>query len=89
MTLTLNVTPELLAKLSRYAQTVGKARDSVVAEMIETLPEAMSSPDLGTRVLGLHAGNILWIANDFDDPLPDEYWDSPIFPETVAEAKPA
>jgi hypothetical protein len=29
--------------------------------------------DTQPRVLGLHAG-MIWIADDFDDPLPDEFW---------------
>lgn len=29
----------------------------------------MSKP----RILGLHPGAI-WMSNDFDDPLPDEFW---------------
>ncbi|MBC8143449.1 MAG: hypothetical protein H7Y38_18630 [Armatimonadetes bacterium] len=88
MTLTLNLSPEAAARLSRYAETTGKPAETVVAEMIETLPEA-TPPAPIKRTLGRHEGHIQWIADDFDDPPPDDYWDSPIFPEVVApEAKP-
>ncbi len=26
------------------------------------------------RIAGLHEGNVLWISNDFDDYLGDEFW---------------
>lgn len=26
------------------------------------------------RQFGLHKGNVLYISEDFDDPLPDEFW---------------
>lgn len=31
-------------------------------------------PVLKRRIAGLNAGNILYIADDFDDPLPDSFW---------------
>jgi len=31
------------------------------------------------RILGLHEGKI-WIADDFDAPLPEGYWEGPIEP---------
>lgn len=34
--------------------------------------EAVGTPG-GKRVFGLHRGQI-WISEDFDDPLPDEFW---------------
>lgn len=45
----------------------------------EDLPVARVSPVVGTvpvastRVPGLHAGTT-WVSEDFDDPLPDEFW---------------
>lgn len=26
------------------------------------------------RIAGLHKGNVLYISEDFDEPLPDEFW---------------
>ena len=31
------------------------------------------TPETTTRVAGLHAG-MAWVSNDFDEPLPDEFW---------------
>jgi hypothetical protein len=35
--------------------------------------DELYEPDMGSRVPGLHAGAIL-AADDFDGPLPDEFW---------------
>jgi hypothetical protein len=32
------------------------------------------------RTPGLHHGETLWISDDFDEPLPDEFWFSPTDP---------
>jgi hypothetical protein len=37
------------------------------------LEEAMQAVHRGERVFGLHAGQV-WVSDDFDDPLPDEFW---------------
>jgi antitoxin (DNA-binding transcriptional repressor) of toxin-antitoxin stability system len=37
--------------------------------IIRLLPEALSNTP---RVLGLHPG--IWMSDDFDEPLPDEFW---------------
>ncbi len=39
---------------------------------LELLDET-SEDDLSPRVAGLHAG-LIWTSDDFDDPLPDEFW---------------
>jgi len=33
---------------------------------------APAAPQL--RILGLHPGSVLWMAEDFDEPLPAEFW---------------
>ena len=35
--------------------------------------DKMAAGEVGTRILGLHAGKT-WVSDDFDDPLPDEFW---------------
>jgi hypothetical protein len=37
------------------------------------LEEALQAVQRGERVLGLHAAGF-WMSDDFDDPLPDEFW---------------
>ncbi|HZL35349.1 MAG TPA: hypothetical protein VFC78_08565 [Tepidisphaeraceae bacterium] len=41
---------------------------------IESAPTARGAGSGGKLDLGLQRGNILYIAPDFDDPLPDEFW---------------
>jgi hypothetical protein len=38
----------------------------------EEIPPTEESA-LKPRILGLHAG-MIWTSDDFDDPLPDEFW---------------
>lgn len=45
--------------------------DSIVKESSLTSEKSQSSPK--KRVLGLHQGKI-WISDDFNDPLPDDFW---------------
>lgn len=33
-----------------------------------------SETELKPRIAGLHAGDVIYISDDFDDPLPDEFW---------------
>ena len=40
-----------------------------LARLVPVLPLTMSAP----RAAGLHAGAI-WTSDDFDEPLPDEFW---------------
>ena len=83
MTLTLTLTPELEARLAHYADASGKPKEAVAAELLATLPEPIATPAATRRVAGLGKGNVLWMSDDFNDPLPDEYWDSPVFPEAM------
>ena len=39
----------------------------------ETDPEAVPAVTGKKRIFGLHRGQI-WLSEDFDDPLPDEFW---------------
>ena len=84
MTLTLNLPPEIEARLSRYADASGKSAESVVADLLADLPEPAATPARTERILGLHEGNVIWMSDDFNDPLPDEFWDSPMFPENMS-----
>lgn len=54
-----NLTPEELQQLIEYAQ--------------QRQPLTGASPERTPRILGLHAG-MIWISDDFTDPLPDEFW---------------
>lgn len=36
-------------------------------------PISPADTTTGPRIMGLHAGSV-WISDDFDDPLPDEFW---------------
>jgi hypothetical protein len=42
----------------------------LISESLSTIPKIPLEP----RVLGLSANPDFWISEDFDDPLPDEFW---------------
>ncbi len=81
MTMVLHLTPEQEARLKAYAEFFGKDTETILQEVVEKLPLPSEDAPPQKRIAGLHEGNILYIADDFDDPLPDEFWDSPVFPE--------
>ena len=51
-----------------------KLRERVVEERIATLREGKIPAQKKKRVMGLHAGGGIWMSDDFDEPLPDEFW---------------
>ena len=61
-----------------YEEIVTKARElplsqrkQLISEIVESLTEV--SP-VQERIFGLHAGNTVYISDDFDDELPDAFW---------------
>ena len=59
---------ELIALVQQGAEILLTEGDTPVARL---LPVAETSKK--ERVLGMHPGSI-WVSDDFDDPLPDEFW---------------
>lgn len=63
---------ELIEKIDEGDEVVISKGDRPVAKLI-ALPGAKASEDLPPRTVGDFRGRI-WIADDFDAPLPDEFW---------------
>ncbi|MBD2504236.1 type II toxin-antitoxin system VapB family antitoxin [Anabaena azotica] len=69
-----DTTSELIAKL----QTLPPEKLQQVLDFVEFLAQKYTQPQEieqqpEKRVLGLHQGQI-WMSDDFNDPLPDEFW---------------
>jgi prevent-host-death family protein len=64
---------ELVARVERGEEIVIARAGTPVAKLVPLTA-------LPRRPLGLFKGQI-WMSDDFDDPLPDEFWDSPVFPD--------
>jgi Protein of unknown function (DUF2281) len=66
------LSPELRQQVFDFAEFLGQRQGQVVDEQsvvdLEQIT-AVKSP----RIFGLHAGQV-WMSDDFDDPLPDEFW---------------
>jgi antitoxin (DNA-binding transcriptional repressor) of toxin-antitoxin stability system len=54
---------ELVKQVAEGARVVLSDGDKPVAQLVP----------VGQRIAGLHAG-VVWTSEDFDDPLPDEFW---------------
>ena len=54
---------------------VWKLRERIIEEGVATIPTHTKAAkgNKKRRVLGLHAGS-MWMSDDFDAPLPDEFW---------------
>lgn len=71
---TLNITDTLISKL----QNLPPEQQQMVVNFVEFLAQkyAQSQPSQNIkkrRVAGLHEG-MGWISDDFNEPLPDEFW---------------
>jgi Protein of unknown function (DUF2281) len=67
----LDSTSKLIAKL----QTLAPEQQQEVLDFVEFLAQKYAQPQQPPqkRVLGLNQSKI-WISDDFNDPLPDEFW---------------
>jgi hypothetical protein len=67
---TLDITETLIAKL----QTLPLEQQQTLLDFAEFLAQKHAQPQpVQQRVLGLNQGEI-WMSEDFNDPLPDEFW---------------
>jgi hypothetical protein len=74
MTLVLELTEAQKERLQRYAARQGKDPQTVVIEWVDALPEQPKPVEpMPPRVAGLFAGQ-LWMGEDFNDSLPDDFW---------------
>ncbi|UKO97064.1 type II toxin-antitoxin system VapB family antitoxin [Nostoc sp. UHCC 0870] len=69
-----DTTSELISKL----QTLAPEQQQQVLDFVEFLAQKYALPEETQeipekRVLGLSEGEI-WMSDDFNDPLPDEFW---------------
>ena len=67
---TLDITKALIAKL----QTLSPEQQQTLLDFAEFLAQKHTQPQpVQQRVLGLNQGEI-WMSEDFNDPLPEEFW---------------
>jgi hypothetical protein len=75
MTMTIDLTLDQEERLRREAAGRGLPTETLFQELVDqtliTIGQSVQPPK--ARVSGLHEGQI-WIADDFDAPLPDSFW---------------
>ena len=49
-------------------------QEALAAEILEKLSKSKSKITSKPRILGLHAGSTVFVADDFDAELPDSFW---------------
>lgn len=66
---------DLLARARRGDEVIIAEDDKPVVRLVraEAASGAAQPAPAQKRVFGLHRGQI-WVSEDFDDPLPDEFW---------------
>jgi hypothetical protein len=62
---------ELLEQIQELSVEEQKA---IVNEILNTLNESKSTDTSKPRILGMHAGSTVFVADDFDAELPDSFW---------------
>lgn len=76
MTVMLELTPDLEEKLREKAAQQGQEAEKLLQDMVRQMlsTEEIASSPLPKRIAGLNRGQVVWISDDFDAPLPDEFW---------------
>jgi prevent-host-death family protein len=66
---------DLLARARRGDEVLIAEGDKPIARLVsvETIAPEIVAPQQ-KRIAGLNRGAITWVSEDFDDPLPDEFW---------------
>lgn len=73
---------EAKTHFSKLLERVERGEEIVIARAGRPIAKLVpfTDPGAGRRPFGLFKGQI-WMSDDFDDPLPDEFWNTPVFPE--------
>ena len=72
---------EAKTHLSKLLERVERGEENVIARSGRPVARLVPylAPESSRRPFGLFKGQV-FMSDDFDDPLPEEFWTSPIFP---------
>ncbi len=65
------MTLDEIVELTKKLSLLDKVR--LIEEIAPQIEQELKAAQPGQRKAGLHAGAI-WVSEDFDEPLPDEFW---------------
>lgn len=74
MIMVLELTEIQKERLRRYAAQQGKAPQTLLLEWVNAIPELPETTKTQTEIKPPFPNLVAYIAPDFDDPLPDEFW---------------
>jgi len=60
--------------LLEQVRALNPAQQQAVLDFATFLCQKLPQPVPKARIAGLHQDDPYWMADDFDDPLPDEFW---------------
>lgn len=67
---------EAKTHLSQLLERAAAGEEIVIAKANKPIAKLVAfTPRPRKRVAGLNAGGVYWMSPDFDEPLPDEFWD--------------
>jgi prevent-host-death family protein len=63
-------------RLASLVQEAAQGADVILTEAGVPVArlEPISPPNPGPHLAGLHAGEPYWMSDDFNDPLPEQFW---------------
>ncbi len=65
------VTLDEIVELTKQLSLLDKVR--LIEKVAPQIEQELKAVQPAPRIAGLHAGAI-WMSDDFDEPLPDEFW---------------
>jgi hypothetical protein len=74
MTMVLELTAEQKERLHYYATSRGLTDESALVQLVEALPKPKPKTETPDKIPPPFPNLVAYMAPDFDDPLPDEFW---------------
>ena len=74
MSVTLDIPPTILENATKYAASEGISLDALIARLLESTAKELlqtALPDEQKNLLGRFRGTVLYMADDFNEPLED------------------
>ena len=65
---------EARSRLAELPYQASAGEEIVLLDNGKPVEKLVRFEQLKSRIAGLHAGEVIYISDDFDDPLPDEVW---------------
>ncbi|MEL7236018.1 MAG: ribbon-helix-helix domain-containing protein [Chloroflexota bacterium] len=72
--MTITLPDDLAEKLTALARHQNRSPEDVMRDLLATVPEPPAPEAKQKRILGLNRGSTIYMSDDFDDYLGDDFW---------------